>query len=135
MTYLFGHLLDSNIFILFFSLPILYRNVLFYGVHQIVEFTAIFLYYLWIIHAECLRLSFICILLALHITYMTPTTVIPLSKFPRVYFHVAGKNRKQVSEFETFLGYLLKRDKVSLQFYCLFIVLKGIGGFAYFSLH
>ena len=53
---------------------------------------------------------------------MTPATVLPLSKFPRVYFHAAGKNQKQVSEFETFLGYLLKRDKVSLQFYFLFTV-------------
>lgn len=52
--------------------------------------------------------------LALHIKDMTPAAVLPLSKLPRVYFHAAGQNRQQVSEFETFLGYLLKRDKVAV---------------------
>lgn len=51
---------------------------------------------------------------ALHVKEMTPAAILPLSKLPRVYFHAAGQNRQQVSEFEAFLGYLFKRDKVAV---------------------
>lgn len=51
---------------------------------------------------------------ALHVKEMTPAAILPLSKLPRVYFHAAGQNRQQSLEFETFLGYLLKRDKVAV---------------------
>jgi hypothetical protein len=42
----------------------------------------------------------------------TEEEILPLSKLPQVYFHAAGQNRQQLSEFETFIGYLLKGTRL-----------------------